>query len=90
MCRPQFEDALRLFARVREAMKAREFSAPVLVGGAAVEAQHRTELAERRIRVTDVRDCWIGFVPERPATRRPVPAPAHLTANACPTAHHLR
>jgi hypothetical protein len=35
--RPAFEDALRLFARVSEAMKARGFQAPVLVGGAAVE-----------------------------------------------------
>lgn len=35
--RPQFEAALRLFARVSEAMKARGFDAPVLVGGAAVE-----------------------------------------------------
>ena len=35
--RPEFEAALRLFARVSEAMKARGFQAPVLVGGAAVE-----------------------------------------------------
>lgn len=35
--RPEFEAALRLFARVSEAMKARGFVAPVLVGGAAVE-----------------------------------------------------
>lgn len=35
--RPEFEAALRLFARVSEAMKARGFLAPVLVGGAAVE-----------------------------------------------------
>ena len=35
--RPEFEAALRLFARVSEAMKARGFEAPVLVGGAAVE-----------------------------------------------------
>ncbi len=35
--RPQFEAALRLFARVSEAMKARGFDAPILVGGAAVE-----------------------------------------------------
>jgi hypothetical protein len=35
--RPEFEAALRLFARVSEAMKARGFIAPVLVGGAAVE-----------------------------------------------------
>jgi hypothetical protein len=35
--RPEFEAALRLFARVSEAMKARGFRAPVLVGGAAVE-----------------------------------------------------
>jgi hypothetical protein len=35
--RPEFEAALRLFARVSEAMKARGFDAPILVGGAAVE-----------------------------------------------------
>jgi hypothetical protein len=35
--RPEFEAALRLFARVSEAMKAAGFLAPVLVGGAAVE-----------------------------------------------------
>lgn len=35
--RPEFEAALRLFARMSEAMKARGFQAPVLVGGAAVE-----------------------------------------------------
>ncbi|BBB12780.1 hypothetical protein [Sphingopyxis sp. FD7] len=35
--RPEFEAALRLFARVSEAMAARGLSRPVLVGGAAVE-----------------------------------------------------
>ncbi len=35
--RPEFELALRLFARVSEAMKAQGFQAPILVGGAAVE-----------------------------------------------------
>lgn len=35
--RPEFEAALRLFARVSEAMKARGFPAPILVGGGAVE-----------------------------------------------------
>jgi hypothetical protein len=35
--RPAFEDALRLFARVSGEMKAQGLSAPVLVGGAAVE-----------------------------------------------------
>ena len=35
--RPEFEAALRLFARVSEAMKKRGFQAPILVGGAAVE-----------------------------------------------------
>jgi len=35
--RPEFEAALRLFARLSEAMKARGFSRPILVGGAAVE-----------------------------------------------------
>jgi hypothetical protein len=35
--RPEFEAALRLFARVSESMKARGLSRPVLVGGAAAE-----------------------------------------------------
>lgn len=35
--RPEFEAALRLFARVSEAMKARGLPRPILVGGAAVE-----------------------------------------------------
>ena len=35
--RPEFEAALRLFARVSTAMVARGLVAPVLVGGAAVE-----------------------------------------------------
>lgn len=35
--RPEFEAALRLFARVSKAMVARGLTAPVLVGGAAVE-----------------------------------------------------
>ena len=35
--RPEFEAALRLFARVSEAMKARGFQRPILVGGAAAE-----------------------------------------------------
>ena len=34
--RPEFEAALRLFARVSEAMKVRGFQAPVLVGGAGI------------------------------------------------------
>lgn len=35
--RPQFEEALRIFGQASEAMRARGRSAPVLVGGAAVE-----------------------------------------------------
>lgn len=35
--RPEFEAALRAFARASEAMKQKGFEAPVLVGGAAVE-----------------------------------------------------
>ena len=35
--RPEFEAALRLFARVSEAMKARGLQRPILVGGAAAE-----------------------------------------------------
>jgi hypothetical protein len=35
--RPEFEAALRLFARVSSAMTARVHPAPILVGGAAVE-----------------------------------------------------
>jgi hypothetical protein len=35
--RPEFEAALRLFARVSEAMKVRGLAPPIIVGGAAVE-----------------------------------------------------
>ena len=35
--RPEFEQALRLFGRLSEAMNARGLAAPILVGGAAVE-----------------------------------------------------
>ena len=43
--RPEFEAALRLFARVSEAMTARGFQAPVLVGGAAVEVYSLSAIA---------------------------------------------
>ena len=43
--RPQFEAALRLFARVSEAMKARGLPAPILVGGAAVEIYSNSAIA---------------------------------------------
>lgn len=43
--RPEFESALRLFARMSEAMKARGFQAPVLVGGAAVEIYSLSAMA---------------------------------------------
>lgn len=43
--RPEFEAALRLFARISEAMKARGFEAPILVGGAAVELYSKSAVA---------------------------------------------
>lgn len=43
--RPEFEAALRAFARVSEAMKRRGFEAPVLVGGAAVEIYSASAIA---------------------------------------------
>ena len=43
--RPEFEAALRLFARASESMKARGFAAPVLVGGAAVELYSASAIA---------------------------------------------
>lgn len=43
--RPEFEAALRLFARVSEAMRARGLSLPVLVGGAAAEFYSASALA---------------------------------------------
>jgi hypothetical protein len=42
--RPQFETALRLFARVSEAMKASGLTAPILVGGGAVELYTRSAI----------------------------------------------
>ena len=43
--RPEFEEALRLFGRASEAMKARGLPAPVLVGGAAVELYSNSAVA---------------------------------------------
>ena len=43
--RPEFEAALRLFARVSEAVVARGLSRPVIVGGAAVELYSRSAIA---------------------------------------------
>jgi hypothetical protein len=43
--RPEFEAALRLFARVSEAMAARGLPRPVLVGGAAAELYSTSALA---------------------------------------------
>ncbi len=43
--RPEFEQALRAFARISEVMKARGADAPVLVGGAAVELYSSGALA---------------------------------------------
>lgn len=43
--RPQFEAALRAFARASEAMKREGLSAPVLVGGAAVELYSSSAIA---------------------------------------------
>lgn len=45
MYRPQFEAALRAFARVSERMKRHKLSAPVLVGGAAVELYSSSAIA---------------------------------------------
>ena len=42
--RPEFEAALRLFARASEAMKAQGFLAPVLVGGGAVELYSKSAI----------------------------------------------
>lgn len=42
--RPEFEAALRLFARVSEAMKVRGFQRPILVGGAAAEFYSKSAL----------------------------------------------
>ena len=43
--RPEFEAALRVFAHVSEAMKARGYEAPVLVGGGAVEVYSLSAIA---------------------------------------------
>ncbi|WP_353205496.1 hypothetical protein [Sphingomonas sp.] len=43
--RPEFEAALRMFARVSDAMLALGFEAPVLVGGAAVELYTTSRIA---------------------------------------------
>ncbi len=43
--RPEFEAALRLFARVSEAMAARGCERPILVGGAAAEFYSRSAIS---------------------------------------------
>lgn len=43
--RPEFEAALRLFARASEAMKARGCERPILVGGAAAEFYSRSAIS---------------------------------------------
>lgn len=43
--RPEFEAALRLFARVSEAMKARGYERPILVGGAAAEFYSKSAIS---------------------------------------------
>lgn len=43
--RPEFEAALRLFARVSEGMKARGFERPILVGGAAAEFYSKSAIS---------------------------------------------
>ncbi|MEP6785035.1 MAG: hypothetical protein ABI898_04755 [Sphingomonadales bacterium] len=50
--RPEFEAALRLFARVSEAMVARGLARPVLVGGAAAEYYSMSALATGDFDVT--------------------------------------
>jgi hypothetical protein len=50
--RPEFEAALRLFARVSEAMIARGLARPVLVGGAAAEYYSGSALATGDFDVT--------------------------------------
>jgi hypothetical protein len=42
--RPEFEAALRLFARVSEAMAKKGYSRPILVGGAAAEFYSRSAI----------------------------------------------
>ncbi|WP_375403680.1 hypothetical protein [uncultured Sphingomonas sp.] len=42
--RPEFEAALRILARVSEAMRARGYEAPILVGGGAVELYTRSAI----------------------------------------------
>jgi hypothetical protein len=43
--RPQFEAALRLFARISEAMAERGFERPILVGGAAAEFYSKSAIS---------------------------------------------
>lgn len=53
--RPAFEAALRLFARISEAMKARGILAPVLVGGAAVEIYSNSALTTGDFDIVTIR-----------------------------------
>ncbi|PZO89999.1 MAG: hypothetical protein DI623_08275 [Sphingomonas sanxanigenens] len=67
--RPEFEAALRIFARVSGAMKARGFAPPVLVGGAAVELYSASAVVTGDFDVVTGRQdafeeelCKVGFV----------------------------
>jgi hypothetical protein len=53
--RPAFEAALRLFARVSDAMTAHGYPAPVLVGGAAVELYSNSALTTGDFDIVTVR-----------------------------------
>ena len=62
--RPEFEAALRLFARASEAMHARGLQRPVLVGGAAAELYPDLDrdYLERRIREESMGDYGIADI----------------------------
>lgn len=54
--RPEFEQALRVFASVSDAIEARGFARPVLVGGAAVELYSLSAIATGDFDVVTARD----------------------------------
>lgn len=76
--RPEFEAALRLFARVSEAMAARGHQRPVLVGGAAAEFYTASALTTGDFDVCVIRDDILAEEMARAGFVRPTGSGAML------------
>jgi hypothetical protein len=72
--RPEFEAALRLFARVSEAMHQRGFQRPILVGGAAAEFWSSSALATGDFDICTLRQAELEEEMQRAGFVRPAGA----------------